>query len=105
MDGDTNNSAEMRQRAEWMVPADDPILEIIRAEGNSTPKFIEEQGGPSARHAVERCHVLARHGLLEKLSRGLYGLTDEGRAYLNEELDASELEERPIPYDEAEDDE
>jgi hypothetical protein len=36
--------------------------------------------------------MLARHGLLERVHRGLYRLTDDGRAYLDEELDASDLE-------------
>ncbi len=34
--------------------------------------------------------MLAKYGLLERISRGLYGITEEGN--LNEELDASELE-------------
>ncbi|ADD07174.2 homolog to phage PhiH1 repressor protein (plasmid) [Natrialba magadii ATCC 43099] len=82
----------MRQEAEWMVPSDNKILELIREYGNLTPTAIEDLGGPSAGHARNRCPVLAKYGLLERISRGLYGITAEGEAYLNEELDASELE-------------
>ncbi|QRV17630.1 PhiH1 repressor (plasmid) [Haloterrigena salifodinae] len=82
----------MRQDAEWMVRSDDRILELIREHGNLTPTAIEDLGGPTAGYARNRCPILAKYGLLERISRGLYGITDEGEAYLNEELDASELE-------------
>lgn len=82
---------EMRQSAEWMVPSDDRILELVREYGNLTPTAIEDLGGPTAGHARNRCPVLAEYGLLDRISRGLYGITDEGEAYLNEELDVSEL--------------
>ena len=35
---------------------------------------------------------LRRHLFFERISRGLYRLTDEGRAYLDGELDAADLE-------------
>nr|WP_049899579.1 PhiH1 repressor [Natrinema altunense] len=87
-----DSSNEMRQEAEWMVPSDDKILELIREYGNLTPTAIEDLGGPSAGHARNRCPVLAEYGLLDRISRGLYGITEAGEAYLTEELDASELE-------------
>jgi len=88
----TTNTDEMRQPAEWMVPTDDRILELIREEGNLTPGAIEVLGGPSSDHASRRAKKLSQHGLLEQIHRGLYRLTDEGRAYLDEELDAADLE-------------
>ncbi len=85
---------EMRQRAEWMTPSDDRILELIREYGNLTPSAVDHFGGPVRQYASERMAVLARHGLLTQIYRGLYGITDEGLAYLNEELDASTLDAR-----------
>ncbi|WP_195892541.1 MarR family transcriptional regulator [Halopiger goleimassiliensis] len=82
----------MRESADWMVPSDDRILELIREHGNLTPKAIEAFGGPVRQHASRRCAELAKYGLLERVYRGLYGITDKGEAYLDEELDASELE-------------
>lgn len=84
----------VRQPADWMYPADDRILELIRDHGNLTPGAISELGGPSRSHASRRCAELAEYGLLTKISRGLYGITDEGVQYLDEDLDASEL--KPI---------
>jgi len=46
-------------------------------------------------HAGNRMRELAAYGLLVKLDRGLYDITDTGRAYLGEELDANELSELP----------
>lgn len=75
-----------------MQPVDDRILEIFREHGNLTPAAVEEFGGPSSSHASRRCKKLARHGLLEQIVTGLYTITDEGAAYLDEEFDARELE-------------
>lgn len=83
---------DMRQRAEWMVPSDDLILEILRDEGNLTPLAVSEFGGPSRQYARERLPKLTKYGLTERISAGLYRISDEGLAYLNEELDASTLE-------------
>ena len=80
---------DMRKRGEWMVPSDDAILELVREYGNLTPRAIEELGGPSAHHAGVRCRALAAAELLDQISRGLYGITDRGHAYLDEEFDAS----------------
>lgn len=86
------NITRMRGRADWMsFPADDQILELARELGNVTPSVISEHGGPSASYATKRAKELVRYGLLNQIGHGLYGITDEGRAYLNEELDASTL--------------
>jgi hypothetical protein len=76
-----------------MKPIDDQLLEFMEEEGNMTPGAIEAYGGiTGSDYAGERLKVLCNYGLVERLHRGLYRLTDEGRAYLDEELDASELE-------------
>lgn len=88
---------QMRKTADWMSPADDRILEAIRDEGNMTPLALSREGETpridiGRKYAGERCRELARYGLLYKLDKGLFGLTEEGEAYLDEELDASDLE-------------
>ncbi|EMA31702.1 hypothetical protein [Halobiforma nitratireducens] len=89
---------EMRQHAEWMrSPTDDRILELIQDEGNMTPRALSRDGDVSRfdvskEYAGDRCRELANYGLLERLDRGLYRLTDEGEAYLEGDLDANELE-------------
>jgi Mn-dependent DtxR family transcriptional regulator len=75
-----------------MQPVDDRILEIFREHGNLTPAAVEKFGGPSSSHASRRCKKLAQYGLLDQIVTGLYTLTEEGEAYLDEELDASELD-------------
>ncbi|AFO57032.1 MULTISPECIES: hypothetical protein [unclassified Natrinema] len=90
---------EMRQPAEWMrSPADDRILELMHDEGNMTPRALSRDGDIpridiSRDYAGDRCRELAKYGLLERLDRGLYRLTDFGEAYLEGDLDVSELEE------------
>jgi len=76
-----------------MRPVDDQILELMRDEGNLTPLAVEEFGVVENKgYAGDRFGVLADYGLVERIARGLYRLTDDGRAYLNEDLDASTLE-------------
>lgn len=88
----TDDRDDMRERADWMVPSDDPILELLREHGNLTPQAIEDFGGPSAGHCQDRLRMLRKFGLVKRISRGLYSITDDGRAYLDMELDASDLE-------------
>lgn len=85
-------SDRMREEADWMVPSDDRILELLRDHGNLTPRAVEDFGGPSAGHAQDRLPLLTEYGLAERISRGLYRITETGKAYLDEELDASTLE-------------
>ena len=82
----------MRQRAEWMRPADDVILEYVRDAGEVPPAVIARNIDTHRNYAGQRCLELADYGLLENLDGGYYRLTDLGREYLNEELDANELE-------------
>lgn len=83
----------MRESADWMTPADDRIMELIREHGNLTPGAIEALGGPVSDHASRRAQKLAKAGLLNQIHRGLYGITDDATAYLDEDLDLSDLEE------------
>ncbi len=88
----------MRRDADWMrQPTDDRILEVLREEGNMTPRAVSKEGevarvDVSRDYAGDRLRELRRYGLIERVDRGLYRLTDNGEAYLDEELDASELE-------------
>jgi Mn-dependent DtxR family transcriptional regulator len=82
-----------------MRPIDERILETMRDEGNLTPRAVADFDVTSQSHASDRLSQLAKYGLVEKISRGLYRLTDEGRAFLDEDLDASTLD----PVDDAED--
>jgi predicted transcriptional regulator len=88
-----DESTVVRKRAEWMRPVDERILETMRDEGNLTPQALDETFDVTvANHARNRLSELATYGLVEKIGRGLYRLTDDGRAFLHEELDASTLE-------------
>lgn len=87
----------VRRDAEWMVRVDDRVLESLRDYGNLTPAAIEALGVTTSNHASRRCAELARYGLLNLVVPGLYTLSDKGRAYLDEELDASTLERHDEP--------
>ena len=81
-----------RGRADWMKPVDDEILENLRDERNLTPMALQDLDVAVANYAGDRCRELAKYGLVENWSRGLYRLTNHGQAYLDEELDAATLE-------------
>jgi predicted transcriptional regulator len=98
MSSTAEDARVVRKRADWMTRVDEEILETMRDEGNMTPQVLEERYGiTAANYARDRMTKMARYGLVEKLGRGLYRLTDDGRAFLSEDLDASELE----PVDES----
>lgn len=82
----------MRHRAEWMRPVDDKILEYLHSEGTSTPSKIGEAIGNDVNYVTQRSSTLTDRGLLQRIARGVYQITEEGEAYLEGELDASELE-------------
>ena len=88
---------EMRQDADWMRPMDNRILEVLRDEGNLTPLALSREGmyervDTTRQYISERCIHLRRYGMIEYVDEGLFRITDVGRAYLDEELDASTLE-------------
>ena len=89
---------QMRKDAQWMSqPADDRILEVIREVGNMTPLALSRDGEVQRidigrKWAGQRCRTLVDYGLLRRVDKGLFGITDEGTEYLDEQLDASELE-------------
>ena len=87
---------DMRQPAAWMRPMDDRILEAFRQYGNMTPLALSKEGhearvDTTRNYIAERCRVLVEYGLIDQIDHGLYALSDHGRAYLDEELDASTL--------------
>ena len=91
--------ADVRKPAEWMIAADDRILEIVRVEGNMTPIALSRDGlvgrvDIGRKWASNRCNDLTKYGLLKRVGKGLYGITDLGHGYLEAEIDASELEPR-----------
>ncbi|KDE59365.1 PhiH1 repressor [Halostagnicola sp. A56] len=76
-----------------MTRTDEMILETMRDEGNMTPSVLENRFDVTvANYARDRLSEMARYGLVEKLGHGLYRLTDEGEMFLDEDLDAGELE-------------
>ena len=80
-----------RQRAEWMKPADDQILETLEGQGAGTPKSLSDELDMNNDYVGTRCRTLVAYGLVDRVSRGLYAITDDGRAYLLGDLDAGEV--------------
>lgn len=85
------SSQMRRQRADWMNPVDDEIMELLDESGAGTPQSLANELTKNNDYIGVRCRELASKGLLERPSRGLYVLTDEGKQYLAGELDAGEL--------------
>jgi len=86
---------DMRKSASWMSIWDDRILEYVRDhDGASVGDLGDYEYIRIANSSISRrCQKLAEHGLLRPLGNGVYVLTAKGKRYLDEELDADELEE------------
>jgi predicted transcriptional regulator of viral defense system len=84
----------MRKSGSWMTIWDDRILEFIEEEGSASPKELEDSGyfDVTKAHLSKRMNRLAEKDFLVPLANGVYLISDKGEAYLNEELDASKLD-------------
>ena len=85
----------MRPRVSWMTRADDYILELLREAGiAANPSTIAFNIEYDRSYVSERCGILAEHGFLDREhdSKAMYRITDRGKAYLDGDLAASELE-------------
>ena len=85
----------MRASADWMSIWDDRILEYISEnDGGSVGEIADHDLiRVSQPHVSRRCKTLAEHGLLRALGNGVYVITEEGKCYLDGELDAEDLSE------------
>ena len=75
-----------------MLPVDDLILEYLRDMGAATPKAMADDLERNNNYIGVRCRELMDYGLLQRVSHGLYRITEDGERFLDEELDAEELE-------------
>jgi len=76
-------------------PGDDRILEILDESGLIlSPSIISANLDLTRQHVSSRLSELREHSLVESVNtgRGHYRITDRGRAYLEGEIDAEELE-------------
>jgi predicted transcriptional regulator len=76
-----------------MARLDDPILEALDKGLVLSPSIIAYNIDASRGGVANRLSELVSHGLVNKIERGKYEITDHGRAYLQGDLDAEELEE------------
>lgn len=79
-----------------LTRADHYILEFLeRVDGVQTPKCIAPNIGPpdgyNQKYVGERCRQLEDWGLVQRVGRGMYRITDRGRSYLKGDFDASSL--------------
>ena len=81
-----------------MTNADDHILEFLLNEGNreivATPRVIAENIDFNPGYIRQRMSQLLDEGLVEYYDEdaGFYQITDRGRAYLDGNLNADDLE-------------
>lgn len=85
-------SEDMRKPADWMIRGvDDSILEELRDAHWGSPSTIAEELGKTPDWVGQRLRAMEEHGLIDRPARGVYVPNDATIAYLDEELDASEL--------------
>ncbi|MFB1066198.1 hypothetical protein [Natrinema sp. H-ect4] len=89
---ESETETEAETDAEWMEPADKPILEFLRSEDAFEPDQIDDEGIAPARYAAYRCREMTKYGLLTKHMPGVYEVSELGERYLEGTLDPSELE-------------
>jgi len=88
------NNETMRKRADWMVRADDDILELMRDLQASSPAELEKHLSYTKEYISRRLRELWQHQLIDRPARGIYRINENTIGYLNENVDASQLERR-----------
>lgn len=74
------------------LPIDERILEILESSGLIlSPAVISMNIDKSRDEVNRRISTLVEYGMVRRVKRGYYEITDEGSAYLAGELDASTL--------------
>lgn len=89
----------MRYSGDWMVLADDRILEYIRENGSGSPAEMKDSGYVryTSSYISKRCRKLVNHGLLNDLGNGVYTVSERGERYLDGEIDTSEDKPDEVP--------
>ena len=85
----------MRLYADWMVLADERILEFLQENGPASPSEMADDAriGFSREYLGRRCREYLRpYGLVSKSGQGVYFITEDGEAYLAGDLDADDLD-------------
>ncbi|WP_436347698.1 winged helix-turn-helix domain-containing protein [Natronorubrum sp. FCH18a] len=84
----------MRPRVEWMNQTDNRILELLEESDLILSPAVAAVNLDYSRNWVSRrMSKLEDAGLIEKVDGSYYRITERGRAYLEGELDAEDLEE------------
>lgn len=74
---------QMRQRADWMLPIDDAILELFHSkELVLTPAIVAYNIDYSREEVNRRLSALEDRGLVTRVERGKYRVTALGRQYV-----------------------
>ncbi len=85
----------IRLPADWMVPADERVLEYLYTEGPKSPSNIarDDRVDFSRTTVNTRLLKLAAAGLVNKdeIGRGIYEISDKGEKFLTGEFDARDL--------------
>lgn len=91
-----------RKRGPWMNKASDPVLEFLDDHEIAVPTSVLDIELEASRATISRAvSDLEKYGLIEAHPEYTthYRITKKGRAYLEGDLDASELED-PVSDDE-----
>lgn len=91
---------DMHREVEWLQPADEYILDFLTHcrcrddnPAKQTPKTIGLNTPYGRKHAGNRCRVLAEHGLVEQLDRGVYRATPVGEEFATGGLSVEDVRE------------
>ncbi|MDJ1432436.1 transcriptional regulator [Halostagnicola sp. A-GB9-2] len=84
----------MRKPGEWMqLPTDERILEILESGLILSPQVIAKNIDKSRVHVNRRLTILVDYGFIVRVEREYYEIAEDGRQYLEGDLDADSLEE------------
>lgn len=76
--------ANGEEKPDWFTELDEEIINVLGTNLILTPSIIAENLGRSREGVGNRLNSLQAGGLVEKVDRGKYRLTEEGFKYMSE---------------------
>lgn len=76
--GNMNERYELSEVPDWLTDMDKEILEVLTTDLILTPSVIAENIGRSRKGVSNRLNALQAGGVVEKIDRGKYRISDKG---------------------------
>jgi DNA-binding Lrp family transcriptional regulator len=84
--------SDQKEELDWLTEMDEEILSVLGTDLTLTPSIIAENIDRSQKGVGNRLSALQAGGLVDKVERGKYKLTEEGKSMVFKPVESSEAQ-------------